>query len=337
MGIIRISYQEMYEKFRIILVGAGFSEPKAGSCARIFADNSLEGVYSHGINRFPRFIEYIHRGFIDPGAEPLAISSAGAIEQWDGKLGPGPLNAVFFTNRAMQLAGEYGVGCVAAAHTNHWMRGGTYGWLAAREGYAFMGWTNTEANMPAWGATDRRLGNNPLVFAIPYAGEAIVLDFALTQFSYGKMEDTHLKGQTLPYPGGFDTHGRLTSLPGEILQSGRALPVGLWKGASLSLLLDMMAAVLSSGLSTSQVSRKEAEYGVSQVFIAFSLKKLENFPAIERTISEIVADFKQSVPENKDGQVRYPGERAVATRKHNFEHGIPVNEVVWEKINNLLP
>ena len=313
----------------------GFTESKADSCARIFAGNSLDGIYSHGINRFPRFIEYIRRGFVYADAEPVLIHAAGAMEQWDGQLGPGPLNAIFCTDRATQLASEYGIGCVAIANTNHWMRGGTYGWQAAKKGFAFVGWTNTEANMPAWGAKDSRLGNNPLVFALPYNSEAIVLDFAMTQYSYGKMEAAHLEGSTLPYPGGFDMNGDITQQPEDILQSRRALPVGYWKGAGLSLLLDIMAAVLSSGLSTRKLSMNEAEYGVSQVFIAFSLMSLGNFPSVERTISEIISDYKNSTPEHPGSEIRYPGERVLLTRKQNLADGIPVLEEIWEKIMKL--
>ena len=57
-------------------------------------------------------------------------------------------------------------GCVALGN-NHWMRGGTYGWLAAdrvvsesaglqcRE-HACMGWTEPQDQ-----------GNNPLIMAVP--------------------------------------------------------------------------------------------------------------------------------------------------------------------------
>jgi 3-dehydro-L-gulonate 2-dehydrogenase len=332
MSKISISYEEMLQVFRQVLLRNGFSESKADTCARIFAGNSLDGIYSHGINRFPRFIDYTRRGYVRADAEPVLVNNAGAMEQWDGELGPGPLNAVFCTNRAMQLAGDYGIGCIAIANTNHWMRGGTYGWQAAEEGFAFIGWTNTEANMPAWGAKDSRLGNNPLVLALPYNSEAIVLDFAMTQYSYGKMEAAQMEGSVLPYPGGFDVDGNLTQQPGEILQSRRALPIGYWKGAGLSLLLDLLATVLSAGLSTRKLSQNEAEYGVSQVFIAFSLEKLGNFPSIERTISEIISDYKNSLPEHSSSEIRYPGERVLLTRKNNMVNGIPVLESIWKKI-----
>jgi 3-dehydro-L-gulonate 2-dehydrogenase len=325
----------MKTEFFRILLNLGFSKQKAEKCAEIFTLNSLEGVYSHGVNRFPRFVKNIKEGYIEPDAVPSLVHRTGSLEQWNGNLGPGPLNASFATDRAMELAHESGVGLVALANTNHWMRGGTYGWQAARKGFVFIGWTNTEANMPAWGATDYRLGNNPFVIALPYENEAIVLDFAMTQFSYGKMESYHLEGKKLPYPGGFDTTGRLTTDPGDILETRRALPIGYWKGAGLSLLLDIMATILSGGLSTNEISRSKVEYSLSQVFIAINISSLQNFPAIDNSIRQIIGDLQKSKPENETTKIRYPGENVVQTRKANLKNGIPVNRDIWEKILSL--
>ncbi len=335
MESIRVPFEEMKSEFNRILLKYKFTEKKAGKCAEIFAVNSLEGIYSHGVYRFPRFVNYLQKGYVNPDAEPELVHSVGALEQWNGNLGPGILNAEFCTNRAMEIADKNGIGCVSIANTNHWMRGGTCGWQAAKRGFAFMGWTNTEANMPAWGAKEVRLGNNPLVFAVPFDSEAIVLDFAMTQFSYGKMEAAQLEGKTLPYPGGFNKNGKLTNKPGEILESRRALPIGYWKGAGLSLILDILATVFSAGHSTRELSQKEAEYSVSQVFIAFSLEKLSNFPAIEKTVHEIVSNFKNTEPDETGGEIRYPGERVLHTREENLQHGIPVNKSGWEEIQKL--
>lgn len=332
MESVKVSFDEMQKEFKRILVKHNFAEDKADTCARIFVTNSLEGIYSHGVYRFPRFVNYIQKGFVIPDAEPEKISGIGAIEQWNGNLGPGPLNAEFCTKRAMELASGNGIGCVAIANTNHWMRGGTYGWQAAKNGFVFIGWTNTAGNMPAWGAKDSRLGNNPLVFAVPFGDEAIVLDFAMTQFAYGKIEAAKIEGKKLPFPGGFNKNDELTNSPHEILETMRGLPIGYWKGAGLSLLLDILATILSAGLATKNVSKQEAEYGISQVFICIDLKKLQNYPAIDQTISGIIDDFKASVLIDQNKQIRFPGERVIATRNENLKHGIPVEKSVWEAI-----
>lgn len=330
-----ISFKDMKSEFLRILTNLGFAVCKADQCAEIFALNSLEGVYSHGVNRFPRFVDYVRKGYIKPGAEPSVIKNTGSLEQWNGNLGPGPLNALLATDRATKLASINGTGLVAMGNTNHWMRGGTYGWKAARNGFAFIGWTNTEANMPAWGARDFRIGNNPLVFAVPYGNEAIVLDFAMSQFSYGKLEVYQIEGKQLPYPGGFDKNGELTTCPDEILSTRRALPAGYWKGSGLSILLDILASVLSAGLSTSEISKREAEYALSQVFIAINLKNLSNSGNIEKTIHDIIRNIKESIPAEGYSEIRYPGENTVRIREENKQNGIPVNKDVWEKILNL--
>jgi 3-dehydro-L-gulonate 2-dehydrogenase len=331
-NLIHIPYEEMKSEFVRILTKLGFVKSRAGECAEIFATNSLEGIYSHGVNRFPRFVENIVSGYVRPASVPSLVKSSGSVERWDGNLGPGPLNASFATSRAIELADQSGIGMVALANTNHWMRGGTYGWQAARKGYVFVGWTNTEGNMPAWGAKDFRLGNNPLVIGIPFKSEAIVLDFAMTQYSYGKLESYSLEKKLLPYPGGFNGRGELTSDPDEILETRRALPIGYWKGSGLSLILDILASTLSGGLSTHEISKKETEYSLSQVFMVIRMSGLSDTGSIKAGIENIITDLKASDPADNSVNIRYPGENILNIRKINKEKGIPVNRKIWSSI-----
>ena len=329
---LRIPSDQMKAELFRILLRLGFTAERAYKCAEIFTLNSLEGVYSHGVNRFPRFVKSIREGHIRPDGMPSLVHRTGAIEQWNGNLGPGPLNALFATDRAMEVASENSIGLVSLANTNHWMRGGTYGWKAARQGFVLICWTNTCPNMPAWGAKDPRIGNNPFIIAVPYHNEAVVLDFAMSQFSYGKMESFRNEGRKLPYMGGFNADNKLTDDPGEILDSWRPLPAGYWKGSGLSLLLDILATVLSGGLSTHQLSSCVSETAISQVFIAIQLKSLRNFPAIEKSIDLIIEDLHKSVPENADTKIRYPGENVIDIRNENLKNGIPVSRNLWDKI-----
>jgi 3-dehydro-L-gulonate 2-dehydrogenase len=330
---ILIPAQKMLERFTEVLIFSGFTNDKALQCAEIFTGNSLDGVYSHGINRFASFIKMVDDGYIIPANTPILKSKNAGIEQWDGNLGPGPLYAMFATERAIDLSTEYGIGCVALANTNHWMRGGTYGWHAAGKGFAFICWTNTIGNMPAWGAVDNRLGNNPFVLAVPYNDEAIVLDMATSQYSYGKMELAKMKGEKLSMPGGYNSSGELTNDPSDILASRRPLPVGYWKGAGLTLLLDLLATILSGGLSTADINKKGIEYA-SQVFISINISKLGNYSSIPGVINNIIRDYHNSVTEG-DNEILYPGERVLQTRKKNLSEGIPVLKNVWDEITRL--
>ena len=129
-----IPFEKLRSEFERVLLSLNFSKEKAARCATIFAENSRDGVHSHGLNRFPTFVQYVKDGLIVSESEPTKEGSFGAIEQWDGHLGAGMLNAGFCMDRAISLAKENGIGCVAVKNTNHWMRGGTYGWQAADAG-----------------------------------------------------------------------------------------------------------------------------------------------------------------------------------------------------------
>ena len=332
---ITISSVAMQQQFADILVKHGFEEAKALQCAEIFTANSVDGVYTHGVNRFPRFIEYTQKGLVVPGAEPSLQHAFGGIEQWNGNIGPGVLNAVQATDRATQLARVNGIGCVAMANTNHWMRGGYYGWHAAKAGFVFIGWTNTIGIMPAYNATDSRLGNNPIVIALPYNDEAIVLDMAMSQFSYGAMEMAQMKGEKLPVYGGYDNEGNLTDDPSAILETRRPLSIGYWKGAGLALLLDILAAVLSGGLAVNDISRQTTEHAVSQVFVAIDISRLSNHSSIAGILHNIINDYHQSLAAPGSKPITYPGERVLATRQRNLSQGIPVLKTVWEQVVSL--
>jgi 3-dehydro-L-gulonate 2-dehydrogenase len=334
-GTINIAADTMHTIFKSILLKQGFKKEKADTLAQIFTANSLDGIYTHGVNRFPRFIEYVQKGYVAIDAAPTLQNKCAGIQQWNGNLGPGILNAIHATGAATNLAQQYGIGCVALSNTNHWMRGGTYGWQAAKAGYIFIGWTNTTALMPAWGATDAKLGNNPLVIALPYKNEAIVLDMAMSQYSFGAIEQYAIKQQSLPVMGGFDEAGALTNNPSAIIQSKRPLPIGYWKGAGLSLLLDLLAAILSGGLATHEIKSQQAEYGLSQVFIAIDILKLGNAHAIAQIAENIINDYKQSIPVSEKEKITWPGERVLAAREKNIAYGIPVVNAIWTQVLQL--
>jgi 3-dehydro-L-gulonate 2-dehydrogenase len=332
---MRISYQELHARLLKILLKAGFESGGAQLCAQLFTDSSRDGVYTHGLNRFPRFVEMIQNGVIDIHGRPELICSAGALERWDGRRGPGNLNAHACMEQAIALSRRHGLGCVALANTNHWMRGGSYGWQAAEAGVLGICWTNTMPNLPPWGAIEPRLGNNPLVIAVPRPDGHVVLDMAMSQFSYGTLESYRRRGEQLPVAGGFDLNGEVTSDPDAIEASARPLPIGYWKGSGLALMLDLLAALLSGGKATHQIKPDSLrETGLSQVFLAFDSALMDQGSEHAKLVDQIV-QYVQGAQTSTEAKVRYPGERTLEIRKQNLAEGIPVEPQVWQNILKL--
>jgi len=318
-----------------ILESRGFSGKHAEDAATVFANNSLDGVYSHGVNRFPRVVEYLDKGEIDSGAIASCESSMGAIERWNGHRGFGPLNAKLAMDRAVELAKEYGVGVVALGNNNHWMRGGSYGWQAAEKGYIGICWTNSIAVMPPWGAKECRIGTNPLIVAIPSTPITMV-DMSMSMFSYGMLEVNRLAGRQLPVDGGFDDEGNLTKEPGVIEKNRRILPMGYWKGSGMSIVLDMIATLLSDGASVAEVTEDNSdEYGISQIFIAIEVDKLIDGPTRDAKLQRIM-DYVTSAERADENQaIRLPGHEFTTLLAENRRNGITVDDSVWAKIQAL--
>lgn len=333
--MLRVPYQDLFDALLQVLLKLEFEPGSARLCARLFADTSRDGVYSHGLNRFPRFVSMIRNGYIEVHATPELLAASGPLERWDGKIGPGNLNAYQSMERAIALADEHGMGCVALANTNHWMRGGSYGWQAADAGFIGMCWTNTLPNLPAWGASDPRVGNNPLVIAVPRRDGHIVLDMAMSQFSYGTLASYRARGELLPVDGGYDRDGRLTRVAEEIEASKRPLPIGFWKGSGLALMLDLLAALLSGGKATHQIrADPDRENGQSQVFLAFDAASLGGINGGAQ-IADQVIEYFQLPPNSTGARLRYPGFRVLTTRRDNLANGIPVEPSIWQKLESL--
>ena len=334
--MLTITEEEMKTVLFTLFKKYQFSDAKAKLLADVHTENTLYGINSHGINRVPRFIDHIKKGIIDIKAEAEQLETFGSIERWDGNLGSGVSNAVKCTNRAIALAKENGMGLVALRNTNHWMRGGYYGWQAAKENCIAIMFTNTQPNMPAWGGQDSRIGNNPFVVAIPRKEGPIVLDMALSQFSFGKINEYKLKGEQLPYPGGWDADNNLSKDPEKILKKERGLPIGYWKGSAFSIVLDMLATLLSAGNSTYKIGLKDYETAISQVYLCIYPEIFHDQQLQQALINEII-DYTHNVNPMQSGQkTYYPGERSATAKKYNMENGMQVSEEVWQNVLALL-
>ena len=276
-------------------------EEDAKHFAEIFAGNSLDGIYSHGMNRYPRYISDMESGLCDA-----------------------------------KLAKAHGIACVALRNNSHWLRAGRYGLTMADAGLMGICFTNTCMNLTAWGTLEPSTGNNPITFAIPREKGSLVMDMAVSQYAYGKLEIMAQEGKMLDTPCGYDADGNPTCDPQKICESGRMMPMAMWKGSALSIMLDLCASMLSAGRTSRMIGLPiDGEKGMSQVFIAIHPAAVVDMKAVEAQMEETIA-FLHSLPPIEGGRgVHAPGEGLDRTRAKNRENGIPVTEETWCKILEL--
>lgn len=331
---IRIAFQEVKDTAKKAFLNMGLSEEMAELCSEVHTESSADGVESHGMNRIPRFAEYVRKGWVDVNATPTLVNGKGAVENYDGNLGIGIANAIFAADRAVALAREHGIGCVALKNTTHWMRGGTYAWRMAEKGFMGITFTNTESCMPLWGSDEPGVGNNPFCIAIPRKKGPIVLDMAMSQYAYGKLGVYRLAGKKLPYAGGFDKDGNLTDDPGAIEESKRILPTGYWKGSSMAIVLDLAAALMANGKTGATLDQENRGSctGCCQIFIAYDPYLFGSEEEIQKLLDERVEAADSTHPINENAPVSCPGERTVKTRERSMKEGVNVDETIWAQV-----
>lgn len=325
----------MKAEFVRVLHKYGITGEKAELSATLYVNASRDGIYTHGLNRFPKFIKSIENGSVDVNAEAEMVESLGMLERWDGHRGPGNLNAHKCMSRAIELAHQNTIGVVALRNTNHWMRPGNYGLMAIDEGCIGILWTNTVPNMPPWGGRDARLGNNPVVFAVPNGDAPVLLDVAMSMFSYGKLESYARQNRELPVVGGLNKDQQMTTNAAEILETHQCLPIGYWKGSGLSLMLDIVASALSGGRTSKEVGELPTETELSQVFIAIDVRNMPDGEAFAARLRDTLEDMQTSTPVDAERPVYYPGQNMMRLRRENMEKGIPVEDSVWEGVKKL--
>ena len=259
--------------------------------SEIFAGNSADGVHSHGMNRYPRYIGDMQSGLCDAGVyEAERISGFGGLEVWDAHFGVGPLIAEQITRRAIELAKTHGVACIALRNNSHWLRAGRYGLMMADAGMMGICMTNTCMNLVAYGAKEPSTGNNPITFALPRRAGSLVMDMAVSQYAFGKMEIMAQEGKMLDTECGYDVDGKTTNDPREIVKSGLMMPMALWKGSALSIVIDLMVSALSLGRTSHEMGTPaDGEKGMSQMFICINPAAVGDMDAVDAKIEETVA------------------------------------------------
>ena len=304
--------------------------------AEIFAGNSLDGVYSHGMNRYPRYLSDMESGLCDAKVtQAERVSGLGGLEVWDAHFGVGPLIAQQMAERAIELARTHGIACVALRNNSHWLRAGRYGLMMADAGMMGLCMTNTCMNLVAYGAKEPSTGNNPITIAIPRRAGSLVMDMAVSQYAFGKLEIMAQEGGMLDTPCGYDTDGNLTNDPQKIVESGLMTPMALWKGSALSIMIDLMVSMLSLGRTSLTIGTPaDGEKGMSQMFVCMNPAAVIDMDKAEAQMEKTIAFLNSLEPKDGVHGVHAPGENLERTRARNRERGIPVTEDTWQKIVN---
>lgn len=222
----------------------GLSHDDAQLVARLLVESDLTGHPGHGIYRVSAYVRAVQSGTVDPhGSSHLIAEHSPQTIVVDGGASFGQVAADFTRREVGRRATVHGLCAASLRNCGHVGRLADYVDALADQGLIGLMMVNDAgANLVVVPprSLEGRLGTNPLAFAVPREQRPhLVMDFATSTVSFGTLVMERRRG---------------AAPSNEPLKKGMVLETfGGYKGFGLSLLVDILAGVLSqAGWSSSR-------------------------------------------------------------------------------------
>lgn len=327
------------------------SESHAEEAAQVLLSADLRGIDSHGIARLSGYYSLFLKGRINtkPHIHIIYEKLSTATVNADGALG---LNAAPFAMQiAIDKAQKYGTGWVAVQNSNHFGIAGYHAMLALPHDMIGIAMTNASPLVAPTNSKERLLGTNPMAFAIPTGTDRpFVADFATTTAANGKLEILQRKGLDTPTGWIQDKNGASSTNPNELKSGGALLPLGSdnehgsHKGYCLGAVVDILSAVLSGAnygpwvppfVSFLEPPTDPVGNGIGHFFGAMRVDAFRPADDFKKHMQNWIKTFIEAERINKDKPVMIPGWPEQDAYEKRIKDGIPVNEKVWNDLNQL--
>ncbi len=321
-----------------ILAAAGATDVDARIVADHMVDSNLSGHDSHGIGLVPFYVRSIRSGSLRPRAHAVIEDRGGALLSVDGGRGFGQIVAREAVLGAMERAWTTGVAVVAVRNTSHIGRVGTYGELAAAQGFVSVHFVNVVGHPPLvapFRGSDARFSTNPFCVAIPVEGKPpILLDIATSVVALGKTRVAMNRGKPLSDGALIDSRGQPTTDPAVLWREprGALLPFGLHKGYGLALVCELLAGAVTGGGTEATFPHEPDCIANNMLSFVFDPRRLPGAGRLDQEILTYVAHVKASPPADPSLAVLVAGEPELAERARRSAQGIEVEGAAWEEL-----
>ncbi len=321
---VRIGFDELVALIARAFERHGCTAEVARIIARNMATAEGDGAKSHGVFRIPAYLSSLEAGWVDGRAEPALEDVAPGMLRGDGRNGFALPVLEAARPALVRKARANGIALLTVRNAHHFSAVWPDIEPFAREGLVALAMINSMSSVVPHGGHRKLYGTNPLGFAVPRAGgDPLVFDQASSALSNGDVQIAAREGHRLPEGAGVDRHGNPTTDPKAVLDGGALLAFGGYKGSSIAMMMEVMAAGLAGGRFSYEVDFAghpgAATPNTAQTYIVVDpgLGAVADFAArMEGLIAEI----------HDAGQERLPGDRRYANRRERAAGGIPLTD-----------
>jgi delta1-piperideine-2-carboxylate reductase len=325
---MRITIPEARRLAERVMAALGHDATDAGLVADHLMDCELRGLRYGGLARAISIAERIHR--TGDGRRPISILYETPVSaRIDGGDHLGYLVALRATKLAIAKAETSGIAVVGASDT--WYTGmlSYYAEMAASAGLVSMIASNASPWVAPSGATEGRLGTNPICFGFPSADDPIIFDIGTSAIIHAEVTIARRLGQELPENVAFNREGQPTRDPAAAL-AGAFATWGGHKGSGLGIAVQLLGILAGSP----SIPGELAGFGYLIVVVRPDLMG----PAKDfRESASAFADAVRSArPVDVGSPVRMPFDRSRQDRQRRLaENAIDVPELLLAQLERI--
>lgn len=250
--MMRVGYSELETWCAAILESAGVGVLHAKQTASTLLRTDARGIKTHGITRLASYLEKIKRQEVN--AQPQVVlddsNPVNTIVQADGALGQVAMQ--YALSAGLKQLKNKSMVMVQVRECGHLGALGLYAREAAEAGAFCLLMQRTPPLIALEGFDAPAVGNNPLAYAFPVAGQApVVFDMACSVAARGHILLKARQDEPIPEGWALDAAGEPTTNAHEALL-GALLPSAGHKGLGLAMLVECLAGGLTATESSTQ-------------------------------------------------------------------------------------
>lgn len=327
------------EVMREVLAARGVCAEAVQHVVDSVVQTSLRGVDSHGIQLFPHYCRVVETGRVNKKPRFTIDQTAPGTAILDADHGFGHHAGATAMDHAIARAKEAGIAIVAVKNSSHFGAAAYFGLRAPARGCIGMAFTNADALLKAHGGKVAFTGTNPICLTAPIEGEEpFCLDMATSFVSWNKIVNHRRTGQPIPANWACDEHG----LPVEDPNLARTLqPAGEHKGFGLSLMVDILCALLAGGGISKDLlpmyQRVDERRAINHCFLAIDISRFSPIAQFALRMRDLAERARAVPPLDPNRPVMISGDPEKQTAQQRAKSGIPIDDAKLGEFLQLSP
>ncbi len=296
----------------------------------------LRGKGTHGIGRYSIYNRKIEENLMQANTDLTVISDSGTSIVLDAQNGFGQVATYKGMELAIKKAKEFGMGAVAIRHSNSFGTSGYFVDMAADENMVGILFANSGPAIAPTGGNKPLFGTNPIGIGFPGGNNKpnVILDMATSNAARGKIRLAALNNEEIPQGWAIDNKGNPTTDANEALK-GSMVPIGDHKGYGLSLIVDVLAGLLTGAAFGGDVNRlnhkdKISNYG--HLILVMDIERFQTLTDFKTKMDYLTRNVKETKVEQ---EIFLPGESSYI-RQELAKGVVTLTDKQVELVNNLI-